>query len=339
MSICLCNLSADSVLELIAQNKLEVTPATPDLSSFSADPVMAGEWLGPIADLLPKPIELLVDDARKRRSAAGIVSHVWRGALPKDGILALDEDIYVTSPEFTLMQQSTQLHQAALCQMLGRYLGTWTPAKDAPNGQGERTPLTTFDSLNECLVRAGAVRGSQNLKLAMAYTCEGAASAPETSLQLALSLPPEFHGLGLMLPTMNYELDLSAGARRLYQRNSIRIDLCWRDALFGLEYQGKEHGNQLGDDYARWFAARMEGYELWYVAQEQLESAVQMRHIGREVAKRIGLDVKKMAWPTEGELQDLLDILAGRKHPKPVGRTELRRRHMELKARRGADAK
>ena len=105
----------------------------------------------------------------------------------------------------------------------------------------------------------------------MTYTCDMAASAPETSLQLALSLPPELHGMGLVQPTMNYEVELSTAARRLYSREPIRIDLCWRRAKFGLEYQGEDHGAQLGDDYARWFAAREMQYELWFVAKEQLE--------------------------------------------------------------------
>ena len=90
---------------------------------------------------------------------------------------------------------------------------------------------------------------------------------------------------------------------------------------------------QAGDDYARWFAAREMQYELWFVAKEQLESATQMRHIGIEVARRIGLDPDELALPTEGELQDLLDILTGRKHPRPLGRGELRRRQAECKMR------
>jgi hypothetical protein len=32
-------------------------------------------------------------------------------------------------------------------------------------------------------------------------------------------------------------------------------------------------------------------HELWFVAKEQLESAAQMLHIGREVAKRVDCDV------------------------------------------------
>jgi len=337
MCICLCNLSADKALELIAQRGLEVTTATPDPCGFTADPVKARECLGALSEKLPKPIDLLVGDTNRRRTGLGIACHVWRGSLPKDAILALNEDVYVSAPEFTLLQQSSQLHQAVLCQMLGRYLGTWTPSENRPNGLEERAPLTTFDSLNEFLSEVGAARGTRNLRMAMEYTCDGAASAQETSLQLALSLPLELHGMGLVRPVMNYEVELSNAARRLYSHDSIRIDLCWRQARFGLEYQGQDHGMQLGDDYARWYAAHEERYDLWYVAKEQLENAVQMRYIGCEVAKRIGLDTNDLALPTEGELQDLLDILAGRKHPRPLSRGEQRRRRVEFKARcRGA---
>lgn len=338
MSICLCSLSADTVLELAAKKKLEISPASPDPSSFSADPVMAKKTLGTLIERLPKPVELLVGSSEKRRRSVTVAYHVWRGPLPTNSFFAIDEDIYVTSPELTLLQQASQLHQAKLCQVLGRYLGTWTPAQDKPIGQDARAPLTTLEALTGFLAKIGYARGKNNLKLAMAYTCEGAASAPETSLQLALSLPPGLHGLNIPQPIMNYEVELSSETKRLYPRESIRIDLCWRHKRFGLEYQGEEHGKQLGEDYARWFAARNEGYELWYVAKEQLESAAQLRYIGQEVAKRIGFDINEKLWPTEGELQDLLDVLAGRKHPKPLKSDELRRQQAKQWPKQNATA-
>ena len=337
MSICLCNLSADVALELIAQKKQEVTPTAVDLTSLTSDPEVAKECLGSFAEKLPQPIELLVGDRGKRcRAGKGVACHVWQGALPGDGVLALKEDVYVTGPDLTLLQQATQLHQVKLCQTLGRYLGTWTPSKDSLNGQEERAPLTTFDSLKGFLRQARGMKGTQNLVLAMAYTCDGAASAPETSLQLVLSLPPEFYGFGLSQPTMNYKVDLSAEATNICSKKSIRIDLCWRGSRFGLEYQSKDHGDKLGDDYARWFAARKEGYELWFVAKEQLENAAQMSYVGREVAKRIGCDAAEMTWPTKDELQDLLDILKGQENPKPLSRKEIQKRRKKLGVRRRA---
>lgn len=324
MSICLCGLSADAMLELAAQNGMELEPASPDLSTFSADPVHAAKVLNKYADQLPNPLEILVGDAKQRRRASSLTCRVWNGNMPSGNVYSVGDGLYVTSPELTLLQQANQLHQANLCQMLGRYLGTWTPKASAPNGQAERAPLVTFDSLNEFMHTAGNLRGTNTLRLAMTYTSEGAASAGETSLQLALCLPPQLHGMNLPLATMNYKVDLSARAQKLHPHDSIRIDLCWRQEHFGLEYQGKEHGTQLGADYARWFAAREEDYELWFIANEQLESAAQMGHIGREVARRLSLNADTRIWPTESELQELLDILAGKKHPKPVSYRKLR---------------
>ena len=335
MSICLCNLSADTALELAAKKELELTPATPDLSSFSANPDAFDSCKGSFVEGLAKPIDILVGGAKERRRVgASAACHSWTGALPKGSILALNENVYVTAPEFTLLQQANQLHQVKLCQMLGRYLGTWTPSENSSTGQEERAPLTTFDSLKHFLSDVGSARGIQNLRLAMAYTCDGAASAPETSLQLMLSLPRGLYGFGLAQPTMNYRVDLSAEARKLCSKDFIRIDLCWRKSKFGLEYQGKGHGDKLGEDYARWFAARMEGYEMWFVAKEQLEDAAQMRYIGREVAARLGYDVDNMSLPTEEDLRELLDILSGSKNPKPLNRKELRSRHLEFRNRR-----
>ena len=332
MSICLCNLSADAALELVAQKQLELTPASPDSSLFSVDAELAKTAIDTIGAKLPTPLEFLVGDAKKRRQPANTACHVWKGSLPKGGIVSLADGVYISSPEFTLLQQASQLHQASLCMMLGRYTGTWTPIQGASNGQNVRSPLTNLEALSGFLHNAGCVRGQGNLRLAMSYTCEGAASAPETSLQLALCLPPELRGLHLPPPIMNYEVDLSTEAQKLYPHTSIRIDLCWPHKRFGLEYQGEDHKNQLGDDYARWFAARIMGYELWFVAKEQLSSAEQMMRIAREVANRIGFDADEGLWPSASEFQDLLDLLAGKRHQKPVDYNALRKRRTKAHA-------
>ncbi len=174
MSICLSNLSADIVLEHIAQSKVEIGPASPDPSSFVADPAAVESVLGDFADKLPRPIDVVVNDAGRRRHAADVACHVWNGSLPRNSVFALSEGLYVSSPEFTLAQQSSQLHQAVLCQLLGRYLGTWSPKEGAPKGQCARAPLTSFEDIKAFLAEAGRFRGKDNLKLAMAYTCEGA---------------------------------------------------------------------------------------------------------------------------------------------------------------------
>lgn len=330
MSICLSNLSADLALEQIAKSKQDVGPASPDPSSFVADSAVVESTLGNLADKLPKPIDVVVNSATRRRHASGIACHVWNGSLPCNSFFMLGEGLYVSSPELVLAQQASQLHQVSLCKLLGRYLGTWSPLKDESGEQCKRAPLTSFEELNEFILGAGGFRGKDNLKLAMAYTCEGAASAPETSLQLVFCLPPELNGFNLVQPTMNYKVDLSTEAKKLYSAESIRIDLCWHAKKFGMEYQGEEHGKRLGADYARWFAARKEGYDLWFVAKEQLASSEQMLYIAGEVAKRIGSNVDTALWPTSDDLQELLDVLNGCKHPKPLTNAELRSRRKRV---------
>ena len=325
MSICLCNLSADVALEALAKEGRELEPAETDTSAFVGDTKAVASALGDFADRLPRPLDVLLGSAKERRTSHDVACHVWQSSLPKGGVLRVHDGLYVTSPELTLLHQAFQLHQVNLCQMLGRYLGTWTPTD---GGQEERAPLTTLESLDGFLKSIKGVRGLHNLRLAMAYTCEAAASAPETTLQLVMSLPPELHGFNLPFPVMNYKVNLSTLGQRLCDKESIRIDLCWPNIKYGLEYQGEEHGQTMGEDIGRWYAARSEGYELWYVAKEQLASSMQMDYIGREVARRLGVVVNEDLWPTQGQLQDLLDLLLGRTHAVPLRAGELR----ELKA-------
>lgn len=109
MSICLCNLTADVILELAAQKKLEIDLASPDPSSFVADPFLVIEALDALMDKLPRPIELMVGHSKDRRESVGLACHSLRASLPTNSFFALDEGIYVTSPELTLLQQASQL--------------------------------------------------------------------------------------------------------------------------------------------------------------------------------------------------------------------------------------
>lgn len=319
MSICLCYSTADKVLEQLAKEKHELEPVSGSkLFEFTANSDEAREVLGKYLDGRELPVELLVGKKNERRANKTVVTHFYSGNLPDGAILRIDESLYIVSPEYCLLEHALELNLVNLCMMLGRYLATKTPDKD-DMGKAylrDREPLTSQEDLYAFIAAMKGHHGVAALRAALRWTAEGAASPQETNLQLALTLPSSYGGFGLRMPQMNYEVELEGKALALYSdHESIRIDLAWPESGMGLEYQGREHGETLGEDYARCLAAHDRHYELWYVAKEQLSDPVQMDYIARLVARRTGKSINEDTWPTQSEVSWLLSVLGGQTIP------------------------
>jgi len=312
MSICLCHQSADQALELLAQKKELTEPA----STAIIEGLKSGrdEVLSACNDMpsITLPIHVLIGDSANTKSEQCIKTHLWKGGFPDGAIKRISDELYVASPELCLVQQANGLSFVRLCQMLGRYLGTFSPSKESVFGFVERQPLTTEEELSNFIRTLSIKRPAGIVRQAMRWTCPSSASPQEVNLQLALSLPPTYHGFALPCPHMNYEVGLEGIAKEFCMPDkTIRIDLCWPDFGIGLEYQGEYHESQIGKDYARNLAANHMGYQLWYLANEQLVDAKQLEYIARIVARKVRKKINPKTWPTTDEVQKLLDVLSG----------------------------
>lgn len=316
MSICLSHGSADRMLERCAREGIELEPASSNvLMSVGAQVDEVRNALGDYGPMPFDDVELVVGDRRNVRHSRGIVTHLLQRLPPEGSILRVDDGLYVVSPELCLMQQAGVMHPVNLCQMLGRYLAT-ASSYESQDGKrlNRRSQLTDEERLARFLRGVRGSRGRGVLIDALEWTCPRAASPQETNLQLALTLPPSFGGFGLKRPMMNKEIKLNELERRLCQREFIRIDLLWQGG-FGLEYQGEDHANQLDEDYARFLAAHAHGIDIWFVANGQLADPVQMNYIAEHVAMLTGRRARGMRWPKRGEVQWLLEVLAGKRIP------------------------
>ena len=312
MSICLCHQSADQALESLAQEKHLTEPASTAiierLTSGRDEVLSACRGMQPIT----LPVNVLIGDSAHTRSDGYVKTHMWKGDLPDGSIKRISDGVYVASPELCLVQQASEISFVRLCQMLGRYLGTFSPSKGSDFGFVERQALTTEEELSGFIRKLPVKRPAGIVRQAMRWTCPFSASPQEVNLQLALSLPPTCHGFALPCPHMNYEVELEDTAKEFCKPDkSIRIDLCWPDFGIGLEYQGEYHQSQIGKDYARNLAANYMGYQLWYLANEQMVDAVQLEYIARIIARRVRKKINPKTWPTTDEVQKLLDVLSG----------------------------
>lgn len=330
MSICLSNLTADHILRKLRTQgtQLNVVSAAA-ISEFAPDVEVASEIADEFGVTSSEQPEVLVGRQQDRRSNGSLITHLWKEAPPENSFYHLEEGIYLPTPCFCLLQQARELHFINLCQMLGYYLGTEEIKQVTEDGIRSITlpPLVTEEELWLYLKEAKGMKGVAPLRRALQYTCAGAASPQETNLQLMLTLPATCYGYGLKPPIMNYEIPLSPKAQLLYNRKSCRVDLYWKEADMGLEYQGEEHGKQLGKDYARFFALSVEGKNVLYLAKEQLHDANQMDYVAHRVAAAIGADVDGPWWPEKQHTERLIGILTGKLVPRKGEHRVLRRRN------------
>lgn len=337
--ICLIHNNADELLEMNAMKGVKLEPSSVQVNEFSGDTAIIRETLQGLYGASDERLNVLVGDA-SNRGTEHVSYRTFAGDLPEGSILRVSEGVYVASPEFNLLLQAKELHPVRLCQLLGRYWGTFAYGTDENGAKClvEREPLSSEEKLASYLAGVGRVEGIRALRNAMRYACENAASPQEVNLQLALCLPATCNGYALRKPIMNYEVTLDEVERELYDKDSIRIDLHWPGADLGLEFLGKkEHEGKMMEDIARWYAARHFGEELWFVTKEQLYKAIALDFIAKKVARRTRKKVVEGTWPTLSQAQLLLDVLSGKINPKPEER--LRKERLRVAPKRGRKQK
>lgn len=330
MSICLSHTSADRALETLAcgGQAVEMAASSAVYSFEATDSAVSAvsdelEYLlGPEA----RDLNLLVGTDGERHSTEKKVVHKWAGPLPEGSLAKVCDGLYISAPSFCLLQQAAELHTINLCQMLGRYLAVATPkgGRDGKTLQ-KRAPLLDEAALGQYLSQFSRPRGAARVREAIRWTAARAASPQETNLQLAFTLPYAYGGFGLAKPLMNHKVTLSEKAKALCGKEECYIDLYWRGKNCGIEYQGSFHNRQIDEDYARFYALDCMGKQLLFVADAQLKDAVQMNYIARKVAKRLGKKVSRDRWPSESDLQGLLDALNGSRVPNRSERRRTRR--------------
>ena len=335
MSICLSYASADRALEALAHQNVRLEPASSHLvHEFTATEDAIAEVSDVLQNLLgeaARDLDLLVGDQRLFHSHGQYTVHRWMGTIPEGSIARIDDGLYVSMPAFCLLQQANELHMINLCQMLGRYLALASSPDLRKNTKPERRrSLVSEEELVHFLSLVRYAKGRSALYEALRWTAGGAASFQETDLQLALCLPYAYGGFGLNKPDMNHEVEFEGLARRIRgeEHEKCYVDLYWegkKGKPCGLEFQGRQHEAQIGDDYARYYALDASGVTIWPVASEQLHDAVQMMYVAQKVARHIGKKLSPNYWPKEEMVQRLLDILAGKAYPKVGERYRHRR--------------
>lgn len=267
------------------------------------------------------PVDVLVPAAAAVHSSSIVHPMVWSHELPFGSRRQVVDDVYVTSPAFTMLQLAsraslvrTVLMASELCGSFAVYrppaplaaylqklidsgvsleLGGWRPSVSG----GRLTDLWVREPLVEPsdLLRIAAVsdspKGRARLQKATELVVPGAASPFEVQTGIMLGFPRRLGGEGLGGFTHNEKIALTREARLLAQRDACYCDLHWEAEGLDLECQSAQHHDNEPSylaDSDRSAALKSMGIDVLQVTYGQLVDEQRFEAFSGLVASSLG---------------------------------------------------
>lgn len=234
---------------------------------------------------------ITVSSYNERHRVKNKIIHSSKIPLPS-GAITVRNGKTLASPELLFLELARELsiHQLIL---LGLQLCSYSPGNPSE-------AVTTSRKLNRFLVKAVGHHGRRKALLAMRYVADGSGSIMESLAYMMLVLPHTLGGYGLGGAAFNYEISLRDGARRRLGQNRCFVDLYYKQAKVGVEYESFRHHNspsEQGRDSIRSAILENQGVKMMHLSTIQLYDTDAFRdfaaNLSRHLNKRIYIRAKK----------------------------------------------
>ena len=217
------------------------------------------------------PAHVLIDSRNKSRGSDWLACHLWAHAVPPGSFVSPSGGIYVSTPEFCLLQLAPTLSRIELIRLGYELCATYRLDPSDRRGFRERRALTTKEAILDYLDGAGDLPQARKVEDALTWVAEGSASPRETITSMLVSLPTEMGGRELGVPQLNWEIMPADGGfcPRRY------IDLYWPEHKCGLEYDSDlEHSgaDNLTHDSIREKEIELQGIRVARVTNAELKT-------------------------------------------------------------------
>lgn len=189
---------------------------------------------------LGRPWHILVDGDNSRSHTKGIERHIWSGPLPNGAFYRIGDDVYMSSPEFSIVMQSARLSPIDLvllcCESCGRYVRD----SSHPKGFYKRPAITSLAKIGSFVEKLEGVKGAKKLRRAFRYAFDNSYSPMETAVALLASMPVRMGGYGLPKPKLNFRIDFTPEVARMVGKPYVRYDLYFKDCGVVVEYNSDD---------------------------------------------------------------------------------------------------
>ena len=227
----------------------------------------------------------------------GMRVHREKASIPPGQLLHIGQDVYVCSPELTLLQACAQRGFIDALLLAYEFCGSY--ALQYGENLVRRQPLCTVERCERLIqqLRGTRMRGLETFERVLGYTLDGSASPKETQLALLVVLPQARGGYGLPRPELNRSVRLSSAAARILGLGHCTPDLSWPERKLAIEYDSElEHYGQgklqqHATDSQRAIALRKDGWYVMSITLGQLLDPQRLDACANEIARI--LEVRK----------------------------------------------
>lgn len=288
-------LGRGSAVEWLRQNHDEQL-VSPDARCVVPYSILEGsrskldQFLTSLSDL-SLPLQLIVWCRNDRRRTALSQSHVLN---TQDGLypaVKVNENLFVSSPEFAFLQMASLLDDEHLAflgfELCGRYGIDST-------GVFLRNQVCTPQSLLDLIKGMPRVRGRRHAMETAPLVLGGAASPMEAALALILHTDRAKGGYGLEAPQLNKPLSVKGHARELWIEDQITPDFLWEWCRLVIEYDSNLHhtaSRRIAIDARRRDVLAEMGYRVITITSEHMRSYHEIERIAGIVANILGCDI------------------------------------------------
>ena len=275
------------------------TPSQAKLKSFRSEH----------PDLALDVVDVLVRPGDQRR-IPGVNAHVISRELPDRSFYRLDADLYVTSPELTLLQLASKLSEAQALKLAMEMCGGYAidastaefydvdpfSSESQDEGIRKRPPLTSARKLSSYAARLHRPDSRAHSVKFLRWLADGSASPRETALCMLLCMPPRLGGYGLALPELNKRIELTAEERAMVGAHHFDCDLYWSEkARVAVEYDSKKYHTaeeKQERDAIRRNMLQYKGVQVITATRVQVNRPAQFDKLAKQVARAIGKRVR-----------------------------------------------
>jgi len=189
----------------------------------------------------------------------------------------------VASPELVFLELACQLSIHRLI-LLGLQLCSHKPGSPSD-------AITTKQKLERFLAKTAWHRGYRKAIRAVKYIENGSASIMESLAYMILCLPYALGGYGLNGAVFNYEIKLSNDAFVRLKQDRCFIDLYYKQARLGVEYDSFTHHSspsEQGKDVMRSAVLKRQGIDTLHLSTIQLFDRNACKDFAYNLASRLG---------------------------------------------------
>lgn len=248
------------------------------------------------AGLITLPLHQMCSKRTRCSDPRALSIHSRTKPLPKGAIYSITDDIGITSPELTLVQNMTRTTFPEAIAMIDEFCGFYSPNERLPKGMINRPPLTNVGALLKFTHGTERINGLNLAKSAVLHAHDRSRSPMETATVMLLTLPCMRGGYGLRGAVVNNHVELDRKTQAIANVRALEPDILWPDVRVCIEYDSSEfHGSEsrIANDVRRKNALVSAGYTVITLTNSQINDALEFEGVAEHLSRKLHRALRK----------------------------------------------